>query len=543
MGFIGKVSVSERNPSTCDEFCFWLHREERIRPFDIIKVQHLDNSVTFATVQEIFHATDSSGHLTNYISSDFGDVESTPETLRLGMTYVQARVLSNSKGIDMPVRSGALVDFATEDDVRTALGLGDLEKEIPGGFIQMSNGTTVPIGYNKEFLLGPDGAHLNITGISGLATKTSYAMFLLQAIQQRCDNVAIIIINVKGRDLLQIDEHNPDLTSQQKEEWGKCNLECKPFERVKYFYPFLNKQNRFYSSTNCRKSSLEKQHDENRAFNFIYDYEEHKEKMNLLFSNIDDPNLTWESIMSKFLDDKSFEHISSWNEFLNEVNERAKAGSSKKDEVPVVSWKKFNRIVKTYIKPYLNNSIFQKGKSNDCKLKHVYLSENIKEIKAGDVYVIDIELVKNLQHQFLVIGDVFKSVRDIVMNEKLDKVVVFFDELNKYAPKDGPKNSPILLDILDVAERGRSSGIILFSAQQFKSAVHDRVHGNCSTHVFGRTNAIEVSKPAYKFVPKTYQSTMTRLSTGELIVEHPIFRSLLRIHFPYPSYDQDTSKG
>ena len=257
MGFIGKVSVSERNPSTCDEFCFWLHREERIRPFDIIKVQHLDNSVTFATVQEIFHATDSSGHLTNYISSDFGDVESTPETLRLGMTYVQARVLSNSKGIDMPVRSGALVDFATEDDVRTALGLGDLEKEIPGGFIQMSNGTTVPIGYNKEFLLGPDGAHLNITGISGLATKTSYAMFLLQAIQQRCDNVAIIIINVKGRDLLQIDEHNPDLTSQQKEEWGKCNLECKPFERVKYFYPFLQLEYRqFYEDNGVDKLPL-----------------------------------------------------------------------------------------------------------------------------------------------------------------------------------------------------------------------------------------------------------------------------------------------
>ena len=48
---------------------------------------------------------------------------------------------------------------------------------------------------------------------------------------------------------------------------------------------------------------------------------------------------------------------------------------------------------------------------------------------------------------------------------------------SKYASTDTPKNSPILHQILDIVERGRSLGIILFSAEQFRSAIHNRVTG------------------------------------------------------------------
>ena len=95
------------------------------------------------------------------------------------------------------------------------------------------------------------------------------------------------------------------------------------------------------------------------------------------------------------------------------------------------------------------------------------------------------------------------------------RIIIFIDELNKYASKDSPKNSPILHQILDVAERGRSLGVVLFAAEQFRSAIHDRVTGNCSTHAYGRTNTIEVT-----------------------IVQNPIFRSMLHIKFPKPIYKQ-----
>lgn len=534
---IGKVSISEKSPSTCNEFCFWLDSNARIKPFDIIKAQHIDDSITFGMIREISHISDSSGHLSNYISSDFGDVESDPETLRLGMTFAKADVIGNTKNIEMPVVSGASVEFASPEEIISALGLDKIKNKIPAGFIEMSDGSPVPIGYAEEFVLGPDGAHLNISGISGLATKTSYAMFLLQAIQQQCPETAIIIINVKGRDLLQIDEENPDLSKGDRKKWENCGLECKPFENVKFFYPFAESADH-YSLTNCRNSSLEEQHKKDKAFNFIYSYEEDIEKLNLLFSNIDDPNLTWDAIMNKFQND--FKNITTWQQFFDKIDAGSKAGGSDDKEIPVQSWRRFKRITETVIKPHLHKSIFQDGMSDSKEFKHVHLKKKINQIEAGEVYVIDIESMPHLHHQYLVIGDIFKSVKDLMLGARanLKRIIVFFDELNKFAPANAPKNSPILLDILDVAERGRSLGVILFSAQQFKSSVFDRVKGNCSTLVYGRTNAIEVSKPDYRFISNTIKNIMTRLEQGELIAEHPLFRSMLKFKFPLPSYDQ-----
>ena len=112
------------------------------------------------------------------------------------------------------------------------------------------------------------------------------------------------------------------------------------------------------------------------------------------------------------------------------------------------------------------------------------------------------------------------------------------DELNKYESKDTSKNSPILRQILDVAERGRSLGIVLFGAEQFRSNIHPRVQGNCSTFAFGRTNVIETTTKDYSALPATYKSILTRLEQGEYIIQNPIFRTLLKIRFPKPIYKQ-----
>jgi DNA helicase HerA-like ATPase len=167
----------------------------------------------------------------------------------------------------------------------------------------------------------------------------------------------------------------------------------------------------------------------------------------------------------------------------------------------------------------------------------------IKEIKKNEIIVVDIaKLDENMQA--FVFGDVIQSIYQLKlgqlsMREDIpQKIIVFIDELNKYASKDAPKDSPILKSIIDITERGRSLGIILFSAEQFKSAIHDRVKGNCSSHAYGRTNAIEIAKNDYKYIPHVYQGMMTRLKQGEYIVQNPIFSSLLNLKFPNPVYKQ-----
>ena len=162
-------------------------------------------------------------------------------------------------------------------------------------------------------------------------------------------------------------------------------------------------------------------------------------------------------------------------------------------------------------------------------------------LKPGNVIVIDIARLDGNTQSF-VFGSVARAIYDLKLGaertEIPDKVILFVDELNKFASSDVPKNSPILKQLLDIAERGRSLGIILFSVEQFRSAIHDRVKGNCATHAYGRTNSIEVSKPDYRYIPKVYQNMMTRLSPGEYIISNPALRSLVNVKFPRPSYKQ-----
>lgn len=173
------------------------------------------------------------------------------------------------------------------------------------------------------------------------------------------------------------------------------------------------------------------------------------------------------------------------------------------------------------------------------------MSDRIRTIKKGDVFVVDVAKQDENMQSFI-FGDVMKAVLDLKLSgvddleqEPPKRIIIFVDELNKYASGDVPKSSPILRQLLDIAERGRSLGIVLFSAEQFRSAIHDRITGNCSTHAYGRTNAIEISKRDYSFVPSVYKTIMTRLEQGEYIIQNPIFRSLLKIKFPEPLYWQD----
>ncbi len=290
---IGKVSATERDANSCDEFLFWIKDGIMLRPFDIVKVYNTqDASKTYGVIQDIFHITDSPGHISNYVSSDFGDVAATPLTTRLALSYAKVAVLHNDNENYMPLLEGMSVYTCDADDIKIALGLNEINKKwaIPAGLLKSSNNVTVPIDFSGEFLIGPEGAHFNISGISGLATKTSYVMFLLKAIQEKlCNEVAIIVLNVKVDDLLRIDAPNTKLTDTRKDEWGALGIACEPFKNVSYYYPYA-KNHKSYSNSTLSLSTLEEQHKTGKAYNYIYTFNHDFTKIDMLFSNIDDPN-------------------------------------------------------------------------------------------------------------------------------------------------------------------------------------------------------------------------------------------------------------
>lgn len=44
---IGKVIATEKNPSTIDDFYFWTKQDTILNPFDVVKIGHLENSVSY----------------------------------------------------------------------------------------------------------------------------------------------------------------------------------------------------------------------------------------------------------------------------------------------------------------------------------------------------------------------------------------------------------------------------------------------------------------------------------------------------------------
>lgn len=548
---IGKVIATEKNPSTIDDFYFWTKPDMILNPFDVVKIKHLKDSITYGVIEEISHITDTANFLSDYISNDFGDVFTEENTYRIGMNYIKAKIIGNTQNIYIPLINNSQVSLADKNEVQEALGLKNIKNPVTCGYLEMYSNDeskiTLPVKMDARFLIGPEGAHLNISGISGLAAKTSYAMFLLKAIQDKylyednVDDVAFLLFNVKGKDLLAIDEPNEFENATEKNTtlslYKELGMKTDPFKNVKYYYPYSKNK---VGNTYLSKEEYDNQRALNKAMLYKYDYEDDKDNLDLMFASLDDPNQTIDSILNYIISKQgNFDNLTSWSAFLEEIQEKCQAGRSGDKEITVSSWRRFNRIIRKLI---YKNPIFDK--IHDCTEK-TRIGEALKHIKKNEVHVIDIAKL-NEGMQGFVFGDAIRTIYNLQLGEYSGeknvnpprKIIIFIDELNKYASQDSPKNSPILQQILDIAERGRSLGIILFSAEQFRSAIHSRVTGNCSSHAYGRTNAIEIAKSDYKYVPQVYKNMMTRLKQGEYIIQNPIFRSLLNIKFPKPLYKQ-----
>jgi DNA helicase HerA-like ATPase len=555
---IGLSSATSSNPNTSDDFSFWLAPGVIVNPFDIVEAEQVapqGTSRTFGIVTALTHSTDAPTHLSNFISNDFGQsVETSPNTPRQGTTVAHAAVLSNDRDIYMPVMNDRPVRFADAQGVHRALGLNRIPEryQVPAGLIRMSNGTEVPIYLDLRYVLGPEGAHVNITGISGLATKTSYAMFLIQSILQTAkrtgqrDRIAVIILNVKHGDLLSIDQPpRGGLEPEQQEMWKRLGLTPRPFDRVRYLLPYGKDTSRTGRPNSFRLP------DRNWKI-YAYSLQDTYTKLDLLLSQIPDPLDTLSALVGEISaglsDPKTgrwgprgkWGEVTDWRSLLEKPPlVDPKTGQSQKvGEVLPVTVGRFRRILRRIVETR-QSGLFVSQRRRGIASIH----EEIARIRGGEVVVVDIAKLTD-DEQTLVFGDILRTIYALYAegseeaDELPDKVIIFVDELNKYAPAR-ERESPIIQQVLDIAERGRSLGVVLFGAEQFMSAIHERVAGNCATQVIGRSGSAELSASHYRFLDPAVKANITRLEKGELVISHATYRQPVKIVFPKPAYLQE----
>jgi DNA helicase HerA-like ATPase len=542
---IGRTSATERDPNTSDKFTFWLPDRVIVNPFDIVEVDQVNQadrsaSQTYGLVTMLEHRTDAPSHLANFISSNFGELAEEPNTPRQGTTVAFVNVLSNDADIYMPVPSERLVRFASPAGIERALGIDQMgaSDRIPAGLIKMSNGASTVAYIDRRYVLGPESAHVNISGISGLATKTSYAMFLLQAILQTAaepDRIAVIILNVKHGDLLQIDQKRQSpLPADQMAMYEALGLEPKPFANVRYLLP--------RGPSGQPNSFLEP----SMYTLFAYDLDTAADKLDLLFTNVSDPTNTMESIIGDIMQglegrgDARLKNVDSWHNLLYgpplfQDGKSCQFGDNRPSSVG-----KFRRHLRRLVETR-QSGIFVNARARNERV----LGQEVTNIKGGHTYVVDIAKLRD-EEQTLVFGDLMRTIYALKAEEVEnrteaspvpDKIIFFVDELNKYAP-GGSHPSPITQQVLDIAERGRSLGVILISAQQFMSAVHDRVTGNSATKILGRSGSAEVMQPDYRFLDNDLKMSLTRLAKGELLINHAVYRQPVKVVFPREAYRQ-----
>jgi hypothetical protein len=112
--------------------------------------------------------------------------------------------------------------------------------------------------------------------------------------------------------------------------------------------------------------------------------------------------------------------------------------------------------------------------------------------------------------------------------------LIVLDELNKYAPREG--SSPIKEILLDVAERGRSLGIVLIGCQQTASEVERRIVANSAVRVVGRLDSAEAGRGEYGFLPPTQRQRATIVKPGTMIVSQPMLPVPIVLEFPFPAW-------
>src|SRR5918992_4292572 len=248
---LGRVVATERRPNTPHEFHFWTALDSPVGIGTIVRVDgaYSVNGViprVYGVVVEGFSYTDLQSPLHDVLGFDgTPGSASLAATERAEIRLYTAHVLRHVPEEPLqPVPMGE-VFLAEERDIEIALRMDGYLQEgsrtgIPIG-VYRAGGTESPIYVDAEFLLGPEAAHLNITGVSGLATKTSAVEWMLQSIFAHFPaskgSVAAVCFNVKGPDLCFLDQPG-ELDERDRALHEQLGVPARPFQAVRYFAPY-----------------------------------------------------------------------------------------------------------------------------------------------------------------------------------------------------------------------------------------------------------------------------------------------------------------
>ncbi len=457
-----------------------------------------------------------------------------------------------------------LVDDATREH---ALFLDQMPQALPVGLDRLDR----PIYADFSFINGERGGHVSISGISGVATKTSYAMFLLYQLLESEAGIRMlgdksaqthaVIFNVKGEDLLHLDRHSsafrPDTDGPR---WTKLGvLDAAPFSDVRFFVP---------RGLNAEQHSLavditSRRHDEVTVFGwtplefvrrqllrFCFEddgrtqvpFLEQHVRLQLVrhaypCTNGDGSIVlvhrsTSSSNVERVLRERreplapgDGTHIETFADLIAALRDRLEA------DPPDTTWtSRYTEGTVGALLRRLDGLRPRLGQLIGIGLRPFALERRVS--------VVDLHALHDDAQRFTV-GAILSEIFEAKQGSGREPLrFIVLDELNKYAPREG--RSPIKDLLIDIAARGRSLGVLLIGAQQSASDVERAITTNAALKIVGRLDAATADD--YRFLSAEQRERATRFLPGTMILDQPLVPVPIPFRFPLAPYATNTGE-
>lgn len=581
-GPIGRVVGSEREPAGAHSFYIWADNDARTLDVGQIVVATSEEAVVIGVVDEPRRFSDLRSFLDDFFDRSLGLAleeempTKRPEILVFCVNVLATRHLRDDVDSHRPPVSGP-VYFATKAAIAYALDRenfsgtpipallhtnGNAERNAEGNEQRDELGNVVfqraPIWLDEDYLLGPEAGHANWTGQSGLATKTSHAIFLTSAIFQRLraegKSVAALMFNVKGPDLLWLDkpaEPEPEmaaaygaaacfpLDAEDHAAYAALGVRPEPFEHLKVFAPFKPQQQPMDESVSlgsgkyhARLNTLRTAPSQTQCvYPVLWELEPLLYLPHKIFER-DDLDDKLFGFIAEIRDVHGVRTLRQLEALFAEIEEHF-ATPDENGKQPD-TWHGHHQFTIRKAKNRLTNLVSKYGgllAAGTVNFGNLPVYD--APFTDQEVRVIDIAHC-NTNVQELLVNRLIDAVWKMAEKKELgvDKVIIFVDELNKYAA--GGSSGGLRDTLVDIAARGRHLNVVLFGAQQFRSKVDDEVLGNCGTSFYGRIGDEEIINASYRSLSETAKAELLGLRKGRLLVRHAHFRTPLFGSFPKP---------
>lgn len=252
---IGKVGSPAGKEANVDQFFFWIDRSSLVESTQIVRTQSVIAGKLFtfyALVEQVYRESDKSSMMDEWGATS-GNADEDSNFQSGGFAYASARILRTQPPVFTPPLEQSRVYLCNEQEAGLAYGAD--ENEAPLTLGKIKNGGDVVAGNGQidmNYLIGVTGGHMNINGVAGRGTKSSFLLFTIymmlhEAHQQEMLfpgkanrlQVVPIILNVKGYDLFYIDRKNKNYhPGKHRAAWAELGIpDPQPFKDVQFLAP------------------------------------------------------------------------------------------------------------------------------------------------------------------------------------------------------------------------------------------------------------------------------------------------------------------